>query len=334
MPFHPMYSLPIILPSEWKSLKVQSHKGGNTATPFQKVFLEGIETPHLRDQHSFHRTVKAKKTSSTSLGVAEREDEDEGTLHAQMDDDVVEEEGSERVKRKEHSWRKRGREGERSGWKRALKDTERGLYPEFADRVRQQFQGKVQRRTRTSPPRDKDTSRRPICSFFLRGQCKKGDDCPFRHEKRTKEPCKFFIAGTCRNGDACPFSHDLSEVPCKYFHVHGFCGEGDRCRFSHVPLSEDERMNLIARTRREQAGGTSGERDHCQHEEGGGEEGEEGEEERGDDDEGDHGLIMPQEDGKNDGEEVKERDRQEGNKRDANGSTVSSLGQLLSRFVG
>eukprot|EP01028_Stygiella_incarcerata_P010159 TRINITY_DN512_c0_g1_i7.p1 TRINITY_DN512_c0_g1~~TRINITY_DN512_c0_g1_i7.p1 ORF type:complete len:342 (-),score=88.14 TRINITY_DN512_c0_g1_i7:77-1102(-) len=339
-----MYSLPIILPSEWESLKLPTRKGRNKATPFQKGFLEASseDARHLSDDAVFfHRLpAKARKTSySPSLGSTECIIESEYEEDVHEEDVHEEEEGIEQRIEDRPSKGKRGR-GKKRGKKsrrdqirmrKALKDTERGLYPELADRIRQ-GQSKSRRNQSTtysdsfhsSPPRSSSVRTRPICSFFLRGQCKKGDDCPFRHEKRTKEPCKFFIAGTCRNGDDCPFSHDLSEVPCKYFHVHGFCGEGDRCRFSHSPISEEVRVNLIARTQREKAlGGTTERRD--------GDGCDQHEEEALDDECMETGAQ--QDDGIDDGEE-KEEQVEESRQKNANGSeTVSFLGQLLSRFV-
>lgn len=62
------------------------------------------------------------------------------------------------------------------------------------------------------------------CKFNIAGQCKKGDLCPFSHEKSIDEfsglagsnqnpakwktvPCKFFEMGKCKKGDGCPFIH-------------------------------------------------------------------------------------------------------------------------------
>ena len=63
------------------------------------------------------------------------------------------------------------------------------------------------------------------CVFWMRGECLKGDACPFRHDPAKHgtapahghhstpsagthaPPCKYFLAGHCDKGDACPFSH-------------------------------------------------------------------------------------------------------------------------------
>ena len=65
------------------------------------------------------------------------------------------------------------------------------------------------------------------CVFWMRGECLKGDACPFRHDPAklgtapqqhghgsaaagtgtALPPCKYFLAGYCDKGDACPFPH-------------------------------------------------------------------------------------------------------------------------------
>ena len=42
-----------------------------------------------------------------------------------------------------------------------------------------------------------------LCSFFLKGNCNKGDACDFYHAR----PCKNFAAGKCKKGDDCQFLH-------------------------------------------------------------------------------------------------------------------------------
>ena len=66
-------------------------------------------------------------------------------------------------------------------------------------------------------------SQRPVktvqpCKFFLRGNCRFGNQCRFKHpytndsEKQT-EICVFFQRGYCRYGNSCHFRHDIgSEV--------------------------------------------------------------------------------------------------------------------------
>lgn len=100
-----------------------------------------------------------------------------------------------------------------------------------------------------------------VCKHWLRGLCKKGDDCEFLHEfDMSKMPeCYFFSKfGQCSNKE-CPFLHidpekKLKDCPwydrgfcrhgplCKNRHVRrvicqnyvcGFCPDGPNCKFAH-----------------------------------------------------------------------------------------------------
>jgi len=56
----------------------------------------------------------------------------------------------------------------------------------------------------------KDTGKRkPICIFFTKGKCKKGNNCDFIHDVThyKKSVCKYFEKGSCRKGDDCTFLH-------------------------------------------------------------------------------------------------------------------------------
>ncbi|XP_057822066.2 DExH-box ATP-dependent RNA helicase DExH8 isoform X2 [Cryptomeria japonica] len=61
------------------------------------------------------------------------------------------------------------------------------------------------------------TSATPVCKFFVKGMCNRGDNCLFSHSYYAKpEICKKYLTlEGCRYGDACWFSHDVqaSEVP-------------------------------------------------------------------------------------------------------------------------
>ncbi|XP_028935923.2 putative cleavage and polyadenylation specificity factor subunit 4-like protein isoform X3 [Ornithorhynchus anatinus] len=106
-----------------------------------------------------------------------------------------------------------------------------------------------------------------VCKHWLRGLCKKGDQCEFLHQYDvTKMPeCYFFSNfGKCSNKE-CPFLHvdpasRLRDCPwynqgfckngplCKYQHTRrvmcinylvGFCPAGPKCKFMHP------KMNLL-----------------------------------------------------------------------------------------
>ena len=65
-----------------------------------------------------------------------------------------------------------------------------------------------------------------VCRDFLKGKCKRGDECKFLHRPRSKSPnppkkkiqatCNFWKLGKCQKGDKCRFLHkDLSKPPNK-----------------------------------------------------------------------------------------------------------------------
>eukprot|EP01117_Protostelium_nocturnum_P009298 TRINITY_DN332_c0_g2_i2.p1 TRINITY_DN332_c0_g2~~TRINITY_DN332_c0_g2_i2.p1 ORF type:complete len:163 (-),score=31.35 TRINITY_DN332_c0_g2_i2:108-596(-) len=103
------------------------------------------------------------------------------------------------------------------------------------------------------------------CKFFLKGNCQKGNACPFKHQRGDKAVvCKHWLKGLCKKGDNCEFLHeyDLSKMPecfffskygecsnpeCQYLHINpedkmsecpwfsrGFCKHGQKCRHKHV----------------------------------------------------------------------------------------------------
>jgi hypothetical protein len=51
--------------------------------------------------------------------------------------------------------------------------------------------------------------------------------------------CKFFIKGNCRDGDNCKFVHD--KTICRHFYLKGKCRDGDNCRFKHIAGDTDLR---------------------------------------------------------------------------------------------
>uniref|UniRef100_A0A8C6BUX0 Cleavage and polyadenylation specificity factor subunit 4 n=1 Tax=Monodon monoceros TaxID=40151 RepID=A0A8C6BUX0_MONMO len=107
-----------------------------------------------------------------------------------------------------------------------------------------------------------------VCKHWLRGLCKKGDQCKFLHQYDvTRMPVCYFYSkfGDCSNKE-CPFLHvkpalKTRDCPwydqgfckdagplCKYRHVRrimcinysaGFCPEGPKCQFAHP------KMNLL-----------------------------------------------------------------------------------------
>lgn len=99
------------------------------------------------------------------------------------------------------------------------------------------------------------------CVFFLKGSCKAGSTCAFRHNPAVlapgTKPCAFFAKGACKTGAACGFLHTKSSgsgaaapsgapasdgfgsssavrasVPCLFW-MQGTCNKGASCDFSH-----------------------------------------------------------------------------------------------------
>jgi hypothetical protein len=88
---------------------------------------------------------------------------------------------------------------------------------------------------------------KPICKYFLAGQCKYENNCKFSHEKieqKIKPICKFFLSGQiCKYENTCKFSHEVV-VPKK---VRTLCRNGincsnKKCTFFH-PKSENENFS-------------------------------------------------------------------------------------------
>ncbi|XP_064323492.1 putative cleavage and polyadenylation specificity factor subunit 4-like protein [Phalacrocorax carbo] len=77
-----------------------------------------------------------------------------------------------------------------------------------------------------------------VCKHWLRGLCKKGDECDFLHEYDvTKMPeCYFYSKfGECSNKD-CPFLHigaTTSTMACPWYD-RGFCRHGPLCKYKHT----------------------------------------------------------------------------------------------------
>lgn len=60
----------------------------------------------------------------------------------------------------------------------------------------------------------------PLCAFYLRNACTRGEQCRFSHNisssspvaqtRTARIPCNFYLLGKCRNGAQCHFSHQWS----------------------------------------------------------------------------------------------------------------------------
>ncbi|KAE8234908.1 hypothetical protein CF326_g26 [Tilletia indica] len=88
-----------------------------------------------------------------------------------------------------------------------------------------------------------------ICSTFLRtGSCPRGVRCPRRHvppppaalgqrDPQRRTVCKHWLRGLCKKGENCDYLHeyDMRRMPeCRFFASFGFCPSGDECLYLHV----------------------------------------------------------------------------------------------------
>ena len=80
--------------------------------------------------------------------------------------------------------------------------------------------GKGKARSRSPSPASLDTSKK-LCHFFAAGTCKKGKDCPYLHDNKSKKPASerggkpctsFFKNGSCSYGEKCVFSHNKEKA--------------------------------------------------------------------------------------------------------------------------
>ncbi|ODQ65526.1 hypothetical protein NADFUDRAFT_50809 [Nadsonia fulvescens var. elongata DSM 6958] len=86
---------------------------------------------------------------------------------------------------------------------------------------------------------------RPICRFYVQGNCPRGNECPDKHILPTysnKIVCKHWLRGLCKKGDACEFLHEynLRKMPeCLFFSKNGFCTQSPDCLYLHIdPMSK------------------------------------------------------------------------------------------------
>lgn len=81
--------------------------------------------------------------------------------------------------------------------------------------------------------------KRTVCKHWLRGLCKKGDNCDYLHEYdlRRMPECRFFATfGYCNSGDECLYLHVDTKAKvreCENY-KRGFCSKGPRCEKKHV----------------------------------------------------------------------------------------------------
>ncbi|XP_072028825.1 cleavage and polyadenylation specificity factor subunit 4-like [Amphiura filiformis] len=87
-----------------------------------------------------------------------------------------------------------------------------------------------------------DKSCAAVCQFFKYTQCANGAMCPYRHVRGEKTVvCKHWLRGLCKKGDECEFLHqyDMTKMPeCFFFTKFGMCSNKE-CPFLHIdPMSK------------------------------------------------------------------------------------------------
>lgn len=88
-----------------------------------------------------------------------------------------------------------------------------------------------------APFRDLDRSGRAVCQKNKIGKCPFGHTCPLRHIVGEKAVvCKHWLRGLCKKGDQCEFLHeyDLTKMPeCFFFSKYSACSNRE-CPFRHI----------------------------------------------------------------------------------------------------
>ncbi|KAH3683632.1 hypothetical protein WICPIJ_005414 [Wickerhamomyces pijperi] len=82
-------------------------------------------------------------------------------------------------------------------------------------------------------------SNKIVCKHWLRGLCKKGDNCEFLHEYNLRKmpECLFFSKnGFCTQTPECQYLHldPSSKIPECLDYSKGFCPEGPNCKNRHI----------------------------------------------------------------------------------------------------
>jgi len=82
-----------------------------------------------------------------------------------------------------------------------------------------------------------DKSASAICDFFILNRCTRGQLCPLRHVRGNQMVvCKHWLRGLCKKGDDCEFLHkyDMERMPeCYFFIKYGQCSNKE-CPFLHL----------------------------------------------------------------------------------------------------
>lgn len=82
---------------------------------------------------------------------------------------------------------------------------------------------------------------RPVCNFWITsGECPNGTNCENKHVSKmfsNKIVCKHWLRGLCKKGDDCEFLHEYNfrKLPeCVFFSKNGFCTQTPECLYLHI----------------------------------------------------------------------------------------------------
>lgn len=78
-----------------------------------------------------------------------------------------------------------------------------------------------------------------VCKHWLRGLCKKNDQCEYLHEYNLRKmpECVYYSKnGYCTQSPECQYLHvdPQSKIPICEFYQLGFCGKGPQCNKRHI----------------------------------------------------------------------------------------------------
>ncbi|CCE65752.1 hypothetical protein TPHA_0M01770 [Tetrapisispora phaffii CBS 4417] len=102
---------------------------------------------------------------------------------------------------------------------------------------------------------------RPICEYYngiSSDSCPLGNNCPKKHVLpifHNKIVCKHWLRGLCKKNDNCEYLHEynLRKMPeCVFFSKNGFCTQTPECQYLHIdplnkiPKCEDYELGYCA----------------------------------------------------------------------------------------
>lgn len=92
-----------------------------------------------------------------------------------------------------------------------------------------------------------------LCQYFLKGDCRFGDNCRFEHPSAKKETvCPYFLRGTCRYGDKCRNEHPRDRGSSAFTHGNFRQSNGRAEQWGNSHYSQN-RFSALSYSQREQS---------------------------------------------------------------------------------